>query len=100
MDILELNKEIKRIEKEAKKELERKRNALYRRFREENAKYKIGDIISCKDFSIIIDTVGLNRWMAEEPYIVYGGVILTKKGQKRKDRAIGSIPQKSIEEEK
>lgn len=76
----ELDAKIKAIEREADNE----KHLAYKQYISENAKYKIGDIISDGTDTIRVEQVAFDvyRW---DISIFYYGVALTKKGVPRKD---------------
>ena len=76
----EMWKQIVSINKRA--ELEKKR--VYFQFVKENAKYRIGDIVSDSTDTIRIESISFSLYN-NVPSIYYVGPLLTKKGQPRKD---------------
>ena len=75
----ELDARIAEIEQEAKD----KKSIAYRRYVLENAKYKVGDIITDGVRTIRIEKVIYSVYYDIE--IIYWGATLTKKGEPRKD---------------
>lgn len=75
----ELNARIKAIELEA----DRQKHLVYKQYVSENAKYKIGDIVSDSSDTIRVEQVSFSLF--REISIFYWGPVLTKKGEPRKN---------------
>ena len=76
----ELDNKIAQIERDA----ERQKKAAYREYVEQNAKYKVGDIVGDSCDLIRVETIGFAEFRASIS-IYYYGPLLTKKLAPRKD---------------
>ena len=72
----ELNAKIKAIELEAN----RQKHLAYKQFATENAKYKVGDVVSDSQDTILVESINFDVFNGNI-CIFYWGPRLTKKGQ-------------------
>lgn len=76
----ELNEKIKAIEIEA----DHQKHLAYKQYAAENAKYKIGDIVSDGMDTIRVEAINFSSYLGDFS-IYYYGPLLTKQGVPRKD---------------
>lgn len=80
MTIEELKQEIERIDRLAAVQ----KKQAYFKYVKDNARYKIGDIVSDSGHTIRVERISFGLYDSI-PSIYYVGPILTKKGEPRKD---------------
>lgn len=74
------------------------KKAAYFEYVKDNAKYKIGDVVSDETDTIRIERIDFNIFGVGTVSIYYWGVILTKKGEPRKDGQKRAIYEERIVE--
>lgn len=75
------------------------KKAAYFEYVKENAKYKIGDVVSDETDTIRIERIDFNIFATGVVSIYYWGVMLTKKGEPRKDGQKRAIYEERIVEQ-
>ena len=86
----ELDERIREIGQEAN----RQKDLAYKQYVADNAKYKVGDIISDSSDTIRIESIRYSIY--RDISIFYWGVLLTKKGVPRKDGEKRAIYERMI----
>ena len=74
------------------------KKAAYFEYVKDNAKYKIGDVVSDETDTIRIERIDFNIFATGVVSIYYWGVMLTKKGEPRKDGQKRAIYEERIVE--
>lgn len=74
------------------------KKAAYFEYVKDNAKYKIGDVVSDETDTIRIERIDFNIFATGVVSIYYLGVMLTKKGEPRKDGQKRAIYEERIVE--
>jgi len=94
MTLEEINKEVKKIQdhynsemSRLQKEMQKAKDELYITWANENARFKIGDVIAYphSDAIIRIERIGYGVTYGDKPYVTYYGPTLTKKLTIRKN---------------